>query len=112
LIVNVFRRWLGWPERQRAPDLAEKKFLLNLFLVFKEGPMNDKPETTSHSLPPGGKISLRCKTDGCGFEILSSDGMSVRFNLVGGNSASITAGTSKITINLNGPYDDLIGLPE
>ena len=55
---------------------------------------------------------MRCKTDGCGFEILSSDGMSVRFNLVGGNSASITAGTSKITINLNGPYDDLIGQPE
>ncbi len=69
-------------------------------------------ERTEMQFVPGTKYPIRNRDEARGFEVITSDGTSIRFNLNGGNSAEITAGAQPFVLNIHKPFDDLVGLPD
>jgi hypothetical protein len=79
---------------------------------MKEIAMSDSNEISSFPVDPGTKVSF-CNRTGKSLElsIEASDQTKVRFIILAGQRAEITAGTASPTIILNDVSGDLIGVP-
>jgi hypothetical protein len=71
----------------------------------------DKPETTSHKMRPGDRMSWSNTSDkAVGMTFRSQDGASIKFNLMVGHSMEFVNGSTQFEIDLHEGHSDLVGV--